>query len=209
MMKTTFAALSFAALVLAATFVSAQQPMRTVHDAQDRLTFQIPANWALASRDRELSTFHQEARTAPKGARLRFVAAIPENPYPASTFSGAHFYISAVPVRGAAACAAQTAPLPTDPNERYAAEPLRKPDNDARVGDRPAHHGRDQHGQICTQFRDDVYTLRHDGTCLRFDLAMNNFCGGEVSGVKDMTKEEIFGIRQRLEAILKTVTFDR
>ena len=196
-------------LLLAAAVSLAQQPMRTVRDAQDHLTFQIPANWTLATRDGELSTFHQEARSAPKGARLRFVAAIPENPYPASTFSGAHFYVSVVPARNAAQCAAQTEALPADPTERYAAEPLPRADNDARVGDQPAHHGRDQHGPMCTQFRDDVYTLRHNGSCLRFDLAMNNFCGGEVSGARDMTREEILGVRQQLEGILKTVKFDR
>jgi hypothetical protein len=37
---------------------------------------------------------------------------------------------------------------------------------------------------------------------------MNNFCGGEVSGVKDVTAQQLDEVRRRMEAILATVRFD-
>jgi hypothetical protein len=38
---------------------------------------------------------------------------------------------------------------------------------------------------------------------------INNFCGGDVSGVREMTPKELDSIRKRLEAILATVQFDK
>ncbi|RXH56542.1 hypothetical protein GRAN_3399 [Granulicella sibirica] len=38
---------------------------------------------------------------------------------------------------------------------------------------------------------------------------MNNFCGGEVSGVRDMTQDEILSVRHQMETILNSVHFDR
>ena len=188
-------------------------PLRTVRDAQDHLTFQIPVNWSLATRDRELSTFRQEARTAPRAARLRFVAAMPENPYPASTFSGAHFYVSVVPGISAAQCAAQAAQQPHEGARHFPRETSVGPDNRTAaavtIGNQPADRGHDEYGEICTQFRDDVYTMRRKNTCLRFDLALNNFCGGDVTGVRDMTHDEILDVRHQLESLLNSVVFDR
>ena len=168
--------------------------LRTVRDVQDRLSFQVPANWPLATRDRELSTFHQEARTAPLAARVRYVAAMPENPFPLSTFSRAHFYLSVTPRQTEAQCNAQTASAsPVSGTERVVIDHL------------AASHLRDEHGTICTQFHDEVYTVYRRGACLRFDLAMNNFCGGEVSGVRDMGPAETQAVRRQLEMILNSV----
>jgi hypothetical protein len=191
-------------VVLAASTLAAQETpklpdgLRTVRDAQDRLSFQVPANWPLATRDRELSTFHQEARTAPLSARVRYVAAMPENPFPLSTFSGAHFYLSVTPRQSEAQCKAQTVPV--------AGGKAASADKVA-IAHLPASHLRDEHGAICTQFRDDAYTVYRRGACLRFDLAMNNFCGGEVSGVRDMSPAEMQEVRRQLETILSSVTF--
>jgi len=201
------------AILLALTFATsahAQQPaLRTVNDTQDHLTFQIPATWTLATHDRELSTFHHEARTAPATGRLHYVAAISENPYPTSNFAGAHFYVSVTPAQTADQCAAQaTRPIQEDPHH-YTSTPIAPNTSIVTVGGHPISHGHDESGRVCTEFRDEIYTLRQRNACLRLDLAMNNFCGGDVSGVRDMTPAEIIDIRTRLEAILQSVRFDR
>ena len=69
-------------------------------------------------------------------------------------------------------------------------------------------HGHDEQRAICTVQRDEVYTTLRRGACYRFDLAINNFCGGAVSGVRDITPKELDAVRSRLEAILATVRFD-
>ncbi|SFS18428.1 hypothetical protein SAMN05421771_3462 [Granulicella pectinivorans] len=196
-----------AAALLLTTALHAQQ--RTVHDTQDHLTFQIPSTWSLATHDRELSTFHHEARTAPASTRLHYVAAIAENPYPASNFSGAHFYVSVTPAQTADQCSAQATKAPKDEPHHYL--PIAVPLNTsiASIDGHPVAHGHDDSGRVCTEYRDEIYTTRVRNTCLRFDLAMNNFCGGEVSGVRDMTPAEIVDMRTRLEAILQSVKFDR
>ena len=61
---------------------------------------------------------------------------------------------------------------------------------------------------ICITQHDEIYTTRHAGACYRFDLAINNFCGGEVSGVKDITPAELDQVRARLKSILTTIRFD-
>jgi hypothetical protein len=186
----------------------APTPLRTIHDKPDHLTFQVPAAWTLATHDHELSSFHEEARTAPHTARLRYVVAIPENPFPASTFAGAHFYLSVTPAQSADQCTAQAA-LPVHESPRhFLPEPVPLNRSIVAVGSRPADHGHDETGDICTQNRDDVYTLRQHNACLRFDLAMNNFCS-EASGARPMTLDQILDIRSRLEAILNSVHFDR
>ena len=170
--------------------------LRTVRDVSDRLSFQVPATWLLATRDRELSTFHQEARSAPLTARVRYVAAMPENPFPLSTFSGAHFYLSVTPRQTEAQCNGQASPVAG--SQVQGGEGI-------LIDHLPAGHLRDEHGTICTQFHDDVYTLYRRGACLRFDLAMNNFCGGEVSGVRDMSPAELDQVRRQLQVILNSV----
>jgi hypothetical protein len=69
-------------------------------------------------------------------------------------------------------------------------------------------HGHDEQRAICITQRDEVYTTLRRGACYRFDLTINNFCGGEVSGVRDITPRELDAVRSRLEAILATVRFD-
>lgn len=168
---------------------------QTVSDAKTQVEFRLPPGWDLSHRDKELSTFHLDARSAPRKAELRAVAGLDFNPFPASTFSGALFYLSVTGRSSARACAAQASRKPNTAMGR------------AVVGDEKFVRGHDQHGLICTESRDTVYTALRHGSCVRFDLAINSFCGGEVSGVKDMTADEMRRVEKRLEDVLGTVRF--
>jgi len=72
----------------------------------------------------------------------------------------------------------------------------------------PFTHGYDEHGGICTESRDEIYTTPHNNVCYRFDAVINNFCGGDVSGVQDITERELNDVRRRMQSILDTVRFD-
>jgi hypothetical protein len=180
-------------LLLALLFVSkalhAQGPTHTFQDPVYKVTFDYPANWIFSRTDGEISTFHLDARSAPANAQMRAVVAMPENPFPASTFSGAYVYFSVTPRSAAAACTQQAG---------AAAQTV-------QIAGVPFSHGHDEQKEICTTQRDEVYTSFRHGACLRFDLAINNFCGGEVSHVKDISPQELDQVRARLEDILKTV----
>ncbi len=214
------------AVLLACTASFAQSPptaqTRTFHDSAYRISFAFPANWTFAEADRQISTFHLDARTAPRDAKLRAIIAMPENPFPASTFSGAYVYFSVKPHTSAAACAHQaTPPRPTraeaarrsadsarSTSESDPAPSLALAPGKIQIAGIPFTHGHDQQRDICIVQRDEVYTTRHAGACYRFDLAINNFCGGEVSGVKNITPQELDQVRARLLAILSTARFD-
>ena len=133
---------------------------------------------------------------APHQRQFRAVASIAFNPFPASTFSGALFYSSVTPGLTAGTCRFQTSAHAPRTVETVQIDGI------------PFDHGYDERGNICTESRDETYTTFHNGACYRFDLVINNFCGGEVSDVKDMTPHEIDAIRKRLESILNTVQFD-
>jgi hypothetical protein len=166
-----------------------------VEDAKTHVVFHLPAGWNVARKDGEMSRFRLDARTAPKRSELRVVAGLGFNPYPASTFSGAMFYLSVVPHSPAAACGAQTTMKPE------------KALGSAVVGDVKFSKGRDESGHICTESRDVAYTAMRGGSCVRFDLAINSFCGGEVSGAQDLTEAQLGSLFKRMEGILETVRF--
>ena len=170
-------------------------PSRVVDDARTRVRFQLPAGWELSRRDGEVSTFRLDARTARQTTELRAVGSLGSNPYPRSTFSGAFWYLSVTPHTDAAACAAQAhgSPMHGLP--------------DTAVGDVRFSRGHDEHGGICTEARDEVYTSQRAVGCVRFDLVVNNFCGGEVSGSEDLSAAQLRSIQDRLEAILSSVRF--
>jgi hypothetical protein len=170
-------------------------PAQTVEDERTHAVFHLPAGWNVARKDGEISTFRLDARTAPKRSELRVAASLNFNPFPLSTFSGAMFYLSTVPHSTAAACAAETATKPD------------KPLPPATVGDIKFSRGKDEHGHICTESRDVAYTALRGGSCVRFDLAVNSFCGGEVSGAQDLTDDQLGSLFKRLEGILGTVEF--
>ncbi len=193
------ALLLFAPFLLHATVLAqtSQPPTHTFNDPNYHLSFDYPANWNFSHTDGEISTFHLDARSALKKSTLRAVVAMSENPFPASTFSGAYVYFSVTPHSSASICArqavlagAQSKPIAT------------------HINDIPFIHGHDEQKNICITQRDEIYTTYHRGSCLRFDLASNNFCGGEVSGVKNITPQELDQVRTRLEAIFSTVHFD-
>jgi hypothetical protein len=204
-----------------------KQAMHTFHDRGSHVTFEYPAGWTFAERDHEISTFHLDARTAPKKAQMRAVVAMPENPFPASTFSGAYMYFSVTPHTSGVACARQAIPpaITKAEAERRAAEMRAVSGSGAADGTEPAivltrkpekvqvagiafMRGRDEQREVCITQHDDVYTTRRKGACVRFDLAINNFCGGEMSGVRDMTPAQLEDVRGRLRAILETVRFE-
>ena len=123
---------------------------------------------------------------------MRAVATISFNPHPYSTFSGALFYYSVTPNVTANQCAAQ------------ASARAPRTVTTTQVAGVPFTHGYDEHGSICTESRDEIYTTHHNDTCFRFDAVINNFCGGDVSGVQDITERELNDVRQRMQSILNT-----
>jgi hypothetical protein len=168
---------------------------RRFTDSRYHVAFQIPAAWNLTRRDSEVSTFHLDARSAPPTSRLRAVATIAFNPFPQSNFSGALVYFSVSPKTTDADCAAQ------------AFLPLHRPATTAEINGVSLAHGYDEHGGICTESRDDVYTAFRGKACYRFDLVLNTFCGGEVSGVREMTHAELDDIHAREQKILSSLEF--
>ncbi len=171
-------------------------PPQNFVDPQMPLYFHLGPGWTLARKDREVSTFHLDARSAPETAQLKAVAMLAFNPYPRSTFSGAFFYLSVIPGVTEAECEVQTKLKP----ERSL--------NALPVGGLKFSRGLDEHGKICTESRDVTYTATRHRRCVRFDLTVNTFCGGDVSGVKDMTDLELASVFKRLEGILDTVKFE-
>jgi hypothetical protein len=175
----------------------------TFYDPTYHLSFDYPANWTFSHADGEISTFHLDARSALPKTGLRAVVAEPENPFPASTFSGAYVYFSITPHSSASACARQARTTSIVKNG-----PQVKPGDKVQIAGIPFTHGHDEQRDICITQRDEIYTTSRHGLCYRFDLSINNFCGGEVSGVKDITPQELDQVRARLESILSTIRFD-
>jgi hypothetical protein len=68
-------------------------------------------------------------------------------------------------------------------------------------------HGHDEHGGICVEARDEVYTAYRKGACYRFDLAMHTFCAIS-SGAKEVSAEQVRSIDARMTGILSTVALD-
>lgn len=185
---------------------TASPAAKIFHDPIYHVSFDYPATWTFSRVDGEISTFHLDARTAPRRAELRAVVAFPENPFPASTFTGGYLYFSVTPRTSASACRQQAAPPVSSPH-RPGSKSAGQPATVAIAGISFA-HGHDELKNICITQRDEAYTARRGDACLRFDLAINTFCGGEVSGVKDITVGELEGVRARLQSILMTIRFD-
>ena len=168
--------------------------------------FRVPEGWTLTRKDRQVSTFHLDARTAPERTQMRSVAAIEFNPYPYSTFSGALFYYSVEPHTTDAECARQA----SEPATRQRDLERRKLEHGRDVqdiGGMSFVHGHDEHGDICVEARDEVYTAFRKGACYRFDLALNTFCAIS-SGAADLTGAQLEQIDARMAQILSTVRLD-
>jgi hypothetical protein len=190
------------ATLLAVAAVAQLGKTNTFHDPTYKISFDYPASWNFTRTDREISTFHLDARSAPRNASMRAVAAMPENPYPLSTFSGAYIYFSVTPKSSESACAKQASPPPMT-----AIPKASRATSKVTIADIPFTKGRDDQREVCIIQRDEVYTTLHRGACYRFDLAINNFCS-QVSGAQDITDQELQQVRSRLESILSTVRFD-
>jgi hypothetical protein len=169
---------------------------RPFHDARYGVTFTVPAAWNITRRDSEVSTFRLDARSASRTTQLRAVSTISFNPHPYSTFSGALFYFSVTPRATPAQCTAQASALAP------------RTVTTTPIGDIPFTHGYDEHGTICTESRDEIYTTPRNNACYRFDVVINTFCGGDVSGVQDITPGELDAVRKRMQTILDSVKFD-
>ncbi len=175
-------------------------PARVFRDARSGIAFQVPAGWDLNRKDREVSTFALDAPTIGKTAQLRAVADIAFNPLPQTNFSGAYFYASVTPKLSDADCARQAYGSGKQEERKHAS---------AEVAGISFAHGHDEHGGVCVESRDEIYTTLHKGACYRFDLVINNFCGGDVSGVREMSEPQLESVRKRLEGILNSVQLDK
>ncbi len=174
---------------------------QSFRDSHFGVQFRVPEGWALARKDRQVSTFHLDARTAPQRAQMRSVAAIEFNPYPYSTFSGALFYYSVEPHTTDAECARQASGPATRRRE------MRDEQDVQDIGGMSFVHGHDEHGEICVEARDEVYTAFRKGACYRFDLALNTFCAVS-SGAAELTEVQLEQIDARMAEILSTVKLD-
>jgi hypothetical protein len=164
-------------------------PARDVTDPVTHIRFHLPAGWALSHTDGELSTFHLDARTAAPRTTLREVATLSFNPYPWSTFAGALFYLSTIPRTTSSACATQSASVTMPPRI---------------VDDIPFRHSHDEHGHMCIESRDEIFTAYRRGGCVRLDLVINTFCA-DSSGAREITANELDNLRNRLLGVLDTV----
>ena len=159
------------------------------------VSFRVPAGWTLTRHDAEVSTFAFDVRTAPTSDQMRGVATIAFNPHPTSTLSGALFYFSITPHTTDVLCRTQ------------ASAQAPRTVTTAQIGGSLFTHGYDEHGTICTEARDEIYTAFRNNACYRFDLIINTFCGGDVSGVRDITQAELDSVGKRLQSILDSVAF--
>lgn len=171
-------------------------PAREFHDEHYGVSFTVPTAWDLTRKDSSVSTFNLDARSALRSTKMRAVATIDFNPHPLSTFSGALFYFSVTPNATASECSTQATKL----SPRKAGK--------ATIGGMTFEHGYDQHGVICTEARDEIFTAMRGNACYRFDMVINTYCGGEVSGARDITPDELNSVRNRMKAILDSVRFD-
>lgn len=175
--------------------------LRTFDDPTYKVSFEFPADYTFTRNDHEISTFALDARFGAKNTIMRAVAAMPRNPFPASTFSGAYFYFSVTPRSSTSACANQASVHRADGRN---SKP--KPGEPIQVNGIQMTHGHDEQRDVCITQRDEIYTTLRRGTCYRFDLAINTFCG-DASGVKDITQQELDEVERRLQAILSTIRF--
>jgi hypothetical protein len=175
-----------------------EHPEPAARDFRDRsygVAFHVPAGWNFERKDGILSNFGKDVRSARRGLDVRGVAAINFNPYPPTTFAGAMFYYSVLPHSDANACAVQ------------ATTGHLKPKADVPIGGVVFKHGQDQHGTICTESRDEVFTALRGRSCLRFDLVVNTFCA-QSSGAMEITPDQLGDVNTRLGNMLGSIRID-
>jgi hypothetical protein len=179
-----------------------EQPFQ---DKRYHVSFRVPAGWELNHKDGQVSTFHEDARSAPRSAQLRGVALLDFNPFPYSTLAGALFYYSVEPKTTDGECAAQATGLHPAKTDKEADEPQSSPRKDVQdIAGMPFTHGHDEVYHVCIEARDEVYTAWRKHACYRFDLAINTFCP-EGSGAQPISDEQIHSINERMTKILSSV----
>jgi hypothetical protein len=164
------------------------------HDGKYGVRFQVPPGWIFTRKDGEVSTFHLDARTAPPKAEMRGVASLGFNPFPQTVLSGATFYYSVEKHSNDAECANQAA-LPGAGIDSQ------------DIGGMEFRHAHDEHGQICVEARDEVYTAYRKGACYRFDLETNTFCAIS-SGAQELTESQFTDVERQMTNILSSVVLD-
>jgi hypothetical protein len=167
-------------------------------DSHFGVRFEVPAGWSLSTRDGLVSTFHNDARSASAKAKVRGVASMDFNPFPYSTFSGALFYYSVTRHAKDEECARQATPPDVPASAQDAATDVQD------IGGMKFTHGHDEHGDVCVEARDEVYTAYRKGSCYRFDLEINTFCAVS-SGAEEITDGQVESLNQRMANILSTV----
>ena len=165
------------------------------HDARYGVGFEVPAGWSFGRKDHQVSTFHIDARSAPRKSQLRGVASILFNPFPTSTFSGAWFYFSVEPHSNDRECARQAS---------RSVGPERSLED---IGGMDFVHGHEESGRTCTELRDDTYTAYRKGACYRFDLTVTTFCAIS-SGAREISAQQLEDIQGRMDGILESVVLD-
>jgi hypothetical protein len=179
-------------------------------DSRYGVRFEVPPGWNFTRKDREVSTFRLDARTAPPRSEVRGVASLGFNPFPRSVLSGALVYFSVAKHATDQSCAAQAtaaeAPQDQVPKLDWRHE---NPTTQgiASIGGMPFAHGHDERGGICVEQRDEVYTAYRKGSCYRFDLAVNTFCT-ESSGALELNRDQMHSLEAQMTGILSTVTLD-
>jgi hypothetical protein len=183
------------------TVPTAPPPSATVQGFKDGhfgVRFKVPPGWSLTRKDGLVSTFHNDARTASPDAKVRGIASLDFNPYPYSTLSGAVFYFSVTPHSNDEECSKEAAPVDA---------PAEASTDVQDIGGMRFTHGHDEHGVICVEARDEVYTAYRKGSCYRFDMEINTFCSIS-SGAQDITDAQLLSLNQRMADILSTVTLN-
>ncbi|MEZ2345619.1 hypothetical protein [Terriglobus sp. RCC_193] len=172
------------------------QPAASVfHDSKYHVSYRVPAGWDTERKDGILSDLEKDVRSASGSMQVRGVSAMNYNPYPPTTFSGALFYYSVLPNANAQSCSA------------LATTGKLKPKPDVTIAGIAFKHGQDQHGGMCTESRDEVFTTLKGNTCLRFDLVVNTFCA-ESSGAVEMNPQQLGDVNTRLANILGSLHID-
>ena len=175
------------------TAPAAGAKVQKVRDSRYGVRFTVPAGWSYAKKDGVVSTFRLDARSAAVKTRMRGVASMEFNPLPQSTLAGATMYYSVEPKTTEIECAAQASTKKGRPDV-------------VDIGGMDFTHGHDEHGGICVEARDEIYTAYRKRMCYRFDLAVNTFCE-ESSGAQELSDEQLQGVLERMTAMLSTVAF--
>jgi hypothetical protein len=188
-----------------------QSKAQAFRDSHYGVRFTVPPGWELNKKDRQISTFRLDAKSAKSSSEMRAVASMNFNPFPLSTLSGALFYYSVERHTTDRECELQAVDahkVKSNVASEFANKNEEQAANDIQnIGGMSFTHGHEEGGRGCMESRDDVYTAFRKGSCYRFDLIVNMFCS-DVSGAQDLTFEQMNNIESRMAGILSSIAFD-